>query len=65
MKAKHALVLIIIGYCLNFIGALLKIMHNQEADPILIASTVLSIAGTLLFLGKVIKYPSFKDFMNS
>jgi hypothetical protein len=65
MKAKHALVLIVIGYCLNFIGALLKILHRQEADFILIVATVLTVFGLLLFLTKIIKFSRFKEFLNS
>ena len=27
MKLKHSLIILVIGYCFDFIGALFKIMH--------------------------------------
>jgi len=65
MKAKHALVLIVVGYCLNFIGGLLKILHSGEADLILETATVLSVVGILIFATKIMKFPRFKEFLNS
>jgi TM2 domain-containing membrane protein YozV len=65
MKAKHAIILIVIGYCLNFVGGLLKILHTQEADAILVTAAILTVFGVLLFLVKVIKYPKFREFLNS
>jgi hypothetical protein len=32
MKAKYAISLLVFGYCLDFIGALLKILHTAGAD---------------------------------
>ena len=64
MKAKHALVMIVAGYCLNFIGGLLKILWS-EADLILITATVLTVAGILLLATKILKFESFEEFLNS
>ena len=61
MKAKHALVLIVIGYCLNFVGGLLKIMHTREADVVLVIAAIFLILGILLFFLKITKYPKFKS----
>jgi hypothetical protein len=31
MKAKHALAILILGFCFDFVGALFKILHTREA----------------------------------
>ena len=64
MKTKHALLLIAFGYCLDFVGALQKIMHHPRADLLLIMATMLKVAGVLLFAYKLITYPRTKNFMN-
>ena len=63
MKAKHALVLLVLGYCLDFIGGLFKILHRSEADTILIIGTVLKVLGALFLLYKIANYPKVKDFL--
>lgn len=62
MKAKHAITLLVLGYCLDFIGALIKILHRPEADATLTAAAVLKVLGALFFLYKLTNYPKFKDF---
>lgn len=64
MKAKHAIIIFIFGYCFDFIGSLYKIMHSAHADALLTIGTVLKISGVLLFLYKLLTYPRFKDFWN-
>lgn len=64
MKAKHGIIILILGYCFDFIGGLFKIMHREGADTILIVATVLKIFGALTLLYKLIIYPKIKDFMN-
>jgi hypothetical protein len=64
MKTKHAISLLVIGYCLDFIGALRKITHSADADIFYYAATILKVAGGLLFLYKLTNYPKIKDFMN-
>lgn len=65
MKAKHAIILLIIGYCLDFIGGLFKILHRSEADTILIIAAILKVFGLLLFLYKIINHPKIKEFLNN
>ena len=65
MKAKHALVLLVFGYCLDFIGSLFKIMHRPGADNIFIAATILKILGALLLLYKITNYHKIKEFLNN
>lgn len=64
MKTKHALILLIIGYCFDFIGALLKILHILAADATLTLAAILKVLGGLLFLYKLLTYPKFKDFLD-
>ncbi len=65
MKAKHTLILLIFGFCLDFLGGLFKVMHRQGADSILTIAAILKIAGALLVLYKLVNYPKWKDFLNS
>jgi len=46
-------------------GGLFKIMHRQGADTILTIAAILKIAGALLFLYKLVTYPTWKEFLNS
>lgn len=63
MKAKHAITLLVLGYCLDFIGGLFKILHTAEADITLTIAAILKVLGGLLFLYKLLSYPKFKEFM--
>lgn len=63
MKAKHAIILLIFGYCLDFIGSLFKILHTAQADITLTIAAVLKVVGALLFLYKLISYPKIKEFL--
>ena len=63
MKAKYAISLLVFGYCLDFIGGLLKILHTAQADITLTLAAVLKVAGALLFLYKLTNYPKIKDFL--
>jgi hypothetical protein len=65
MKAKHAIIIFICGYCFDFIGALLKIMHQPKADTVLIIATILKVSGAILFLYKITNYPRIKEFLDS
>lgn len=65
MKAKHAIVILFLGYCLDFIGGLFKIMHRSGADTILATAAILKIFGLLFFLYTLTNYPKIKDFLNS
>lgn len=64
MKTKHALLLIAVGYCLDFVGGLQKIIHHPRADLFLIMATILKVFGVLIFVYKLITYPRTKNFMN-
>lgn len=64
MKVKHALILLLVGFCLDFAGAVLKIMHQAHGDTILIISTVLKVIGGLLLFYKILTHPKIKDALN-
>ena len=65
MKTKYALIIFIIGILLNFVGALLKIMHWPFANVIFIVSTAMEVVGGILLLYKLLTNPKLKDFMNT
>lgn len=65
MKAKHAITLLVLGYCLDFVAALQKIMHQPSADTLFYVATGMKVLGGLLFLYKLTRYPKLRDFMES
>ncbi len=64
MKVKHAIILLILGFCLDFIGAVVKILHWQGADLMLIVALVIKVTGALVLLVKILTYERLKDFLN-
>lgn len=64
MKIKHAILLLAIGYCFEFIGALNKILHYVYADFLLTFAMVLKVMGIVIFVYKLFSYPKAKDFLN-
>lgn len=64
MKAKYALTLLVLGFCLDFLGAIQKIMHYPSANTILYVAALLKVLGALVLHYKLTTYPKFKDFMN-
>jgi hypothetical protein len=65
MKAKHAVLLFAVGYCLEFFGAMAKITRAPYANSLLLVAVILKVAAALLFAFKIIRYNGFKNFMNS
>ncbi|WP_333661940.1 gliding motility protein GldL [Chishuiella changwenlii] len=65
MKIKHTLIILAIGIIIWIIGALMKITHLLNANMVLFISTIIEIIGVILFLYKIIKNKSLKDFLNS
>ncbi|HEX8428048.1 GldL-related protein [Hymenobacter sp.] len=64
MKAKHALLLFVLGLCTNLVGALFKIQHWRGADILLIMGSLLEVMGILLFTYKLLTHPKVKEFLN-
>ncbi|MEJ7611496.1 MAG: hypothetical protein WKF88_10005 [Ferruginibacter sp.] len=65
MKLKYAIYILLLGYVLEILGALLKIMHHPVADILLMASTFIIILGIFLIVVKLVNHPKIKDIMNS
>ncbi len=64
MKAKYTIIIIVVGYCLDFAGGLFKIQHRSYADMTLVIATLLKMLGIVLLAYKIIQYEGFKKFMN-
>jgi hypothetical protein len=64
LKVKHTCIAIALGYCVDFCGAFLKIMHYGMANTFLTAGLVLKVFGVLLLLTKLLTHPRLKDFIN-
>ncbi|TCD10780.1 hypothetical protein EZ449_07790 [Pedobacter frigidisoli] len=65
MKVKHTIIIFALGFGMDFIGAILKIMHVYGGSFLLIAALVFKVIGGLLFFYKLITSPKLKAFMNS
>ena len=63
MKAKHTILMIALGFCLEFVGSLTRVMHRSEANALLVLATVLKVLGVLLLAYKVVRYEGFRKFM--
>lgn len=64
MKLKHGVILLIVGFIVNCIGALCKIMHWPMASSILICSTIFQVVGLIIILIKLIAHPKMKELLN-
>ena len=65
MKARYAIALLVIGMTLSFLGGLFKIQHWPGASAMLVFGFPIEAIGFLLLLVKVLRYPGFKDFLDS
>jgi ABC-type Fe3+-siderophore transport system permease subunit len=65
MKAKFALLLLVVGFLLVVAGALLKIMHWPGADVTLLAGLAGAAAGAVAFLLKLLARPKAQEFLDS
>ncbi len=64
MKAKHALIILATGYCMDFVAALFKIMHMEYADNLFIVATVFKVIGLIAFVAKLLTHPKTKEFLD-
>ena len=64
MKAKHALILLLSGYCLDLVGAGMKMLQLGNGSTLLFVALILKLTGGLVFLYKLVTYPKWKDFLN-
>lgn len=65
MKARYAVVLLVVGMTLSFLGGIFKIQHWPGASALLVFGFPIEAIGFLLLLIKVLRYPGAKDFLDS
>jgi hypothetical protein len=65
MKVKHAVLFIVLGFCIRLYGELQKVLHAPAADNVLTVGTGAIIFGFLILLYKLFTSDKFKEFMNS
>lgn len=63
MKAKYTILLIALGFCLEYVASLSRLMHRGEAQTLFVLATVLKVLGVLLLAWKVVRYEGFRKFM--
>ena len=66
MKIKHSIIIFLTGYCLNVVGILFRILHLDHTviDIIFSVSTILTVAGVIIFACKLLTSERFKDFLD-
>ena len=64
MKIKHAILVLVLGYCCDFVGTAFKILHTVYADPLFMLGMVLKVVGLLLVVFKLFTHPKAKEFLN-
>ena len=60
MKLKHGIILLVLGFCFDFLGALQKILHNSYGDTLLIIGTnknlINRINGSIYYVLVIVKF---------
>ncbi|PUZ22621.1 hypothetical protein DCC81_19495 [Chitinophaga parva] len=64
MKAKHAVILLALGFCTDFAAAAFKITHWRGTNELFFTAILLKIAGALLLVYKLITSRQLRGFMN-
>ena len=64
MKAKYALIIFVLGYCVDFFAAWAKITHQAYGNTAIFLGATIKIFGALLLLYKVLTHPKMKEFLN-
>ena len=60
MKAKHTILLIALGFSLDFLA---RVMPGSEARTLVVIAAILKVLGVLLLAWKVVRYEGFRKFM--
>ncbi len=63
IKFKYGVVLLLIGYSIDFYGSLQKILHVPNSNLILTIATALKIVGMLIILVKIITNKKLRDLL--
>jgi hypothetical protein len=64
MKAKHALILLALGFIFDLTGAWMKMAHWRNADIVFLTGLVLKIVAVIILTFKIVSYPGWKGFWN-
>lgn len=68
MKAKYAILIFLVGFLVNLLGAWLKITHFSmgpfNGNICLTIGSIIQSIGILIFIFKVFTNQKFKDFLN-
>ncbi len=64
MKAKYAIIILVLGWCFNIVGAFMKITHWPGANELLAFGVILEVIGAILLLYKLVTYSKIRDFLN-
>jgi hypothetical protein len=60
MKARHAIILLPLGFCLDFVAVVMKILHWQGADLMFIVALIIKLIVALVLVVKILTYGKFK-----
>lgn len=64
MKLKHGITLLAIGFCLEFVGGLMRILHYPHAVNILMIATIIKITALVFITFKMLSHPQLKELLN-
>ena len=64
MKAKHTILIIALGFALDYLASLSRLFHRTEASTVLVIAAILKVVGVLWLAFKVVQYEGFRKFMN-
>lgn len=65
MKLKHGIILLTLGFCTEFVGGMLRILHYPFAVNVGMIATTIKIVALILILYKLLNDPKFKELLNS
>ena len=64
MKARTALVLVVIGLCFDAVAVVFKFEHWQYSGIFFLGSQLPKFLGLAVLGYKALRYPGFKDFLD-
>lgn len=64
MKFKYVLIIFVFCFCLDYLGAMLKILHNPNSETIFMIAFFLKAIGAIVMVVELSNAAKFKDLMN-
>ena len=64
MKTIHAIYIFLVGFIVEIIGALFKILHLPGANEFLIIAVIVQVIGVVLIVYKLFTNPMLKEILN-